>query len=209
MTRTGMRVRAGVGVAVMAAIVVAAPVWAQGGAPGGRPPMAQHHPGPGGPGAPGAPGGPGMGGGGMRGMPEDPLAHHMYAPQLVMQHQGELGLTDAQRGTIMSAMKEAQGTATETQWKLSAETEKLGNLLHVDRIDESAALAQVDRILALERDMKRAQMTLMIRIKNALTPAQQQKLQQLHHPEGDAGGGDAGSGGAGGGDAEGLGSPRV
>jgi len=120
-------------------------------------------------------------------MPEDPLEHHMYAPQLVMQHQSELGLTDAQRTAIVSAMKDAQGTVVDTQWKLSAETEKLGNLLHVDKVDETAALAQVDRILALERDMKRAQMTLMIRIKNALTPAQQQKLSELHHPDGQDG----------------------
>jgi len=107
----------------------------------------------------------------------------MYAPELIMQHQGELGLTDAQRTTIAGAMKEAQGTVVDTQWKLSAEVEKLGKLLHEDRIDEPQALTQVDRVLSLEREMKRAQMTLMIRLKNALTPAQQQKLQQLHHPD--------------------------
>ena len=166
------------------AALLSVPLSAQSGPPGGgRPPMAEHHPGMGGPGGRGGPG-PGMPG---PGMPEDPLAHHMYAPQLVMQHQAELALTDAQRTAIVNAMKDAQGTVVDTQWKLSAETEKLGNLLHVDKIDETGALAQVDRILALERDMKRAQMTLMIRIKNALTPAQQQKLQQLHHPEGGPG----------------------
>jgi Spy/CpxP family protein refolding chaperone len=148
----------------------AAPLAAQGPPPGGRPGM-EHHPGPGGPGGPG--------------MPEDPFAHHMYAPELVMQHQAELNLTDAQRSTIQGAMKEAQSAVMDTQWKLSSEVEKLGQLLHVDKIDETQALAQVDRVLTLERDMKRAQMTLMIRLKNALTPAQQQKLQQLHHPAGD------------------------
>jgi len=153
--------------------VAAAPLAGQGRPPaGGRPPMEAHHPGSG---RPGGPSGPGMG--------EDPLAHHMYAPELIMQHQGELGLTDAQRTTIAGAMKEAQGTVVDTQWKLSAEVEKLGKLLHEDRIDEPQALTQVDRVLSLEREMKRAQMTLMIRLKNALTPAQQQKLQQLHHPD--------------------------
>jgi Spy/CpxP family protein refolding chaperone len=182
MTRTRMQWLQWLAV-MMYAAVIAAPLTAQGGQPGGgRPAMGDHHPGPGGPGRPGGPGGPAMG--------EDPLAHHMYAPQLVMQHQSELGLTDAQRTTIMNAMKDAQSAVVETQWKLSAETEKLGNLLHVDRVDETAALAQVDRILTLERDMKRAQMTLMIRIKNALTTAQQQKLQQLHHPDGEPGDGE-------------------
>ena len=161
-------------IAVALLAMVASPLVAQGGPPGGRP-MPEHH------GPPGA----GRGGPGGPGMPEDPLAHHMFAPDLVMRHQSELGLTDAQRATIQAAMKDAQSTVMDTQWKLSAEVEKLGRLLHVDKVDETQALAQVDRVLSLEREMKRAQMTLMIRLKNALTPAQQQKLQQLHHPEGE------------------------
>ncbi len=115
----------------------------------------------------------------------DPLAHYLFAPELVMQHQGELGLQDSQRATIQAAMKEAQAAVMDTQWKLTAEAEKLGRLLAEDRIDETRALQQVDRVLALEREMKRAQMTLMIRLKNALTPAQQDKLRQLRQPEGD------------------------
>jgi len=155
----------------LALVIGAAALRAQGAPPQGRPPIEHHEP--------GEPGGP------RPGMPEDPLAHHMFAPEIVMQHQSELGLTDAQRNSIQTAMKEAQSAVMDTQWKLSAEVEKLGNLLHENRIDETQALAQVDRVLTLERDMKRAQMTLMIRLKNALTPAQQEQLRKLHHPNGE------------------------
>lgn len=115
----------------------------------------------------------------------DPLARQLFAPELIMQHQGELGLQDSQRAAIQAAMKEAQATVMDTQWKLTAEVEKLGRLLRGDRIDETQALEQVDRVLSLEREMKHAQMTLMIRLKNALTPAQQRELRQLQHPGGD------------------------
>jgi Spy/CpxP family protein refolding chaperone len=119
--------------------------------------------------------------------PDDPFGRFLFPPELVMQHQGEIGITDAQRATLTTAVQQAQSKIVETQFKLSAEGEKLARLLQGARgvrtlpptIDEGQALEQVDRILSLEREMKRAQMTLLIRIKNALTPDQQAKLMQL------------------------------
>lgn len=109
----------------------------------------------------------------------DPFARFLFPPELVMQHQGDIGLTDAQRASLMTAIQQAQSKVTETQFKLSAEGEKLGRVLQSPAVDESQALEQVDRILALEREMKRAQVGLLVRIKNVLTPAQQTRLNQL------------------------------
>ena len=116
--------------------------------------------------------------GGQQG-PGDPFGRFLFPPELVMQHQGELGITDAQRATLTSAVQQAQSKVVETQFKLSAEGEKLGRLLMNASIDEGLALEQVDRILSMERDMKRAQMGLLVRIKNTLTPGQQARLMQL------------------------------
>ena len=109
----------------------------------------------------------------------DPFARFLFPPELVMRFQSDIGLQDAQRATIQTAMKDAQSKFLDTQWQLSAEGEKLGKLLQNATVDETQVLEQVDRILTLEREMKRAQITLMVRIKNALTPAQQQKLRDL------------------------------
>lgn len=109
----------------------------------------------------------------------DPFARFLFPPELVMQHQGEIGLTDAQRATLTTAIQQAQAKFVDAQFKLSAEGEKFGRLLQSATIEESQALEQVDRILALEREVKRAQVGLMVRIKNTLTPAQQSKLMQL------------------------------
>ena len=109
----------------------------------------------------------------------DPFARFLFPPELIMQHQSEIGLTDAQRTTITTAIQQAQGKFVEAQFKISGEGEKLGRLLQGVSIDEAQAVEQVDRILSLERDVKRAQVGLLVRLKNALTPSQQVKLAQL------------------------------
>jgi Spy/CpxP family protein refolding chaperone len=102
-------------------------------------------------------------------------------PELVMQHQSEIGLQDSQRAALASAIQQAQGKFTDVQWKLSAEGEKMGRLLQPAQVDETQVLEEVDRILALEREMKRTQISLMVRIKNTLTPAQQVKLMEIRN----------------------------
>jgi Spy/CpxP family protein refolding chaperone len=101
-----------------------------------------------------------------------------------MQHQGEIGLQDSQRAALTSAVQQAQGKFMDVQWKLSAEGEKMGKLLQPAQVDETQVLEEVDRILALEREMKRAQIGLMVRIKNTLTPAQQAKLMEIRNQRG-------------------------
>jgi len=52
-------------------------------------------------------------------------------------------------------------------------------LLQATSVDEAQVLDQVDQILNTERDLKKTQLSLMIRIKNTLTPEQQAKLSQM------------------------------
>jgi len=126
--------------------------------------------------AQGQPGPQGQQGGGPQ---QDPFGRFLFPPELVMQHQGEINLQDSQRTALQQAIQQAQSKFVEVQWKLSAESEKLMRLLQAATVDESQLLEQVDRILALEREMKRAQMGLMAKIKNTLTPVQQAKLREL------------------------------
>ena len=52
-------------------------------------------------------------------------------------------------------------------------------LVKQGRPDESKTLAQLDKVLNLEREIKRAQIALLIKIKNSLTPEQQTKLREI------------------------------
>jgi Spy/CpxP family protein refolding chaperone len=111
----------------------------------------------------------------------DDFGRNFFPPELVMQHQSEIGLQDAQRAALASAVQQAQTKFTDGQWKLSAEAEKMGRLLQPAQVDETQVLEEVDRILALEREMKRTQIGLMVRIKNTLTAAQQAKLMEIRN----------------------------
>ena len=109
----------------------------------------------------------------------DPLARFLYPPELVMGHQEAIALTDKQRSAIQDAVKDAQSKVVDLQFKMSAEVEKLQRLIQAASPDEPKVLDEVNRVLTLERDMKVAQMTLMVRIKSQLTERQQGLLDQM------------------------------
>ena len=123
---------------------------------------------------------------------EDPLARFFFPPELVLQHALEMKLQQAQRTTIVNAVKEAQGELFDLQLQMAERSQELmnvlegGRLIIVDgkvaspeRLDEAAVLAQVDQVLAVEREMKRRQMQLLIKIRNALTSEQQLLLNKI------------------------------
>jgi Spy/CpxP family protein refolding chaperone len=110
---------------------------------------------------------------------DDPIAQNLFAPELVMQYHLEIALSDAQAKAIKDAITKAQSKFLDTQWESQAETEKLVLLLKAKPVDETAVLAQLDRVLALEREIKKTQISLLVRIKNVLTEAQQNKLIEL------------------------------
>jgi Spy/CpxP family protein refolding chaperone len=128
----------------------------------------------------GQPMGPPMGGQRAQGPgPGEDWGRNFFPPELVMQHQGEIGLQESQRASLTSAIQQAQAKFMDMQWKLSAEGEKMGRLLQGTQVDEAAVLDEVDRILNQEREIKKAQISLMVRIKNMLTPQQQAKLSEI------------------------------
>ena len=103
----------------------------------------------------------------------DPFAGNLFPPELIMQNQAGLSLTEQQRSAMMAEIQRTQNQAASVQWRLQANMERLGAIMHQPKIDESQALVQLDSVLALEREMKRAQITLLVRLKNQLTAEQQ------------------------------------
>jgi Spy/CpxP family protein refolding chaperone len=97
----------------------------------------------------------------------------------VIQHQEAIGLSAEQRDFFKAEVRQVQLKFTELQWKLQDEMEKLISLVKQPRVDEQQALAQLEKVLAAEREIKREQVTLLVRIKNKLTPEQQSKLAEL------------------------------
>jgi len=112
-------------------------------------------------------------------MPHDPLADALFPPELVMANQRALGLEADQKAYLRQEISEAQARFLTLQWDLQDAMESLKALLDQQQVNEQQVLAQLDKVLEAERRIKRAQMTLMVRIKNKLTPEQQARLREL------------------------------
>lgn len=112
---------------------------------------------------------------------DDPIAQNLFPPELVMRYHQEIALDDSQSKAIKDLVQKAQTKFLDMQWDMQSEAEKLIQLLKARPVDETAVLAQVDRVLNLEREIKKAQISLLVRIKNTLTESQQNKLTELRH----------------------------
>ena len=115
---------------------------------------------------------------------DDPIGRLLFPPDRVLGHAQELGLDDAQRKGIRAELQKAQPKFLDLQLDLQAEVEKMTQLLQEKPVDEAKVMTQLDRILALEKEAKKAQISLLVRIRNLLTPVQQTKMSALQKAEG-------------------------
>src|SRR5207253_2254997 len=110
------------------------------------------------------------------------------------QHQRELGLTDQQKQFMRGEINRTTTRFNELQWQLQDAMEALHETMKSNSVNEQQALAQLDKVLDSEREIKRLHMELAIRLKNQLTPEQQLKLQAMHRTPNPDGGPERGPG---------------
>jgi Spy/CpxP family protein refolding chaperone len=67
----------------------------------------------------------------------------------------------------------------EVEERVRQEIEKLASILKEERVDERALLAQFDELQAVEKEVRKAHLALLIGIKNTLSPEQQKRLREL------------------------------
>jgi Spy/CpxP family protein refolding chaperone len=125
-------------------------------------------------------------------MPMGPLGDTMYPPDMIMLHTRDLGLTDEQKAFMRSEIQRTTTRFNELQWQLQDAMEALHDSMKANLVNEQQALAQLDKVLDTEREIKRLHFGLLINFKNKLTPEQQAKLQAMMmrmHGPGDGPGG--------------------
>ncbi len=111
--------------------------------------------------------------------PADPLGDVMFPPDLIMGHARELGLTDEQKAFMRGEIQRTTTHFLELQWQLQDAMEALHQTMKSNAVDEQQALAQLDKVLDTERQIKRLHFSLGIRLKNQLTAEQQGKLRGM------------------------------
>lgn len=112
----------------------------------------------------------------MQPAPDDPIGRNLFPPELIMRYQQDIALAPEQRAAITKAIQDFQNKTVELQWQMQDQTQRLATSLSKPSVDEAAALQQLDQVLNVEREVKRAHIGLLIKLKNTLSPAQQSKL---------------------------------
>lgn len=117
---------------------------------------------------------------------DDAFARALFDPQLVLKYAKQIGLTDAQRKSMMAEIKTAQTVLAPLQIDLAEPALELVELADQPRVDEAKALAKVEQVLKVENEVKKRQAMLMFRVKNLLSPEQQKQLRALRDASNDA-----------------------
>ena|ERR671937_2279968 len=110
---------------------------------------------------------------------DDPIGARLFPPELIMKHQRELGIDERQRDAIVAEVQRTQSQLVPMQWQMQGATEQLASLLEAQQVDEARVLAQADKVMSLEREFKRAHLSLLIRLRNLLSDAQRGRLAEL------------------------------
>src|SRR5689334_6278795 len=78
---------------------------------------------------------------------KDPISENLFSPELIMQNQEAINLTDEQKNTLKLELRQAQTKFTELQWQMEDQAEKMASLLKQPHPDEQQVLAQLDKVL--------------------------------------------------------------
>jgi len=109
----------------------------------------------------------------------DKIGRAFFPPELVMRNQKAINLTPDQQTAIREEMRNTLPRFTELQWQLSAEEETLDALVRAESSDQTQILAQFDRLMLAESELKRVRFALLVKLKALLTTQQRQKLEEL------------------------------
>ena len=110
---------------------------------------------------------------------QDPFAAVLFPPELIMQHARAIRLNDEQRITITKLIEQLQGRAISAQWRLAEQVQALRETLNKPKVDQDRALDQLNKVLETEKDIKKAHLEMLLRIKNVLRAEQQAELARL------------------------------
>lgn len=116
--------------------------------------------------------------------PGDPFSGAFFPPELILQTRDQIGFSQDQLMAFQALVEKTQPRSNELQQRLERETAALAALAKPERVTEAPLLAQLDKVLDAERDLKHLHIGLLVAIKNLLTPDQQEKLRAITHAAG-------------------------
>jgi Spy/CpxP family protein refolding chaperone len=110
---------------------------------------------------------------------DPPFLRNFFAPELVLKHAREIGLTPQQRTALVKDIGQVTGATTELQLSMVEGMASVEELSAADPVSERALLDAIRQVLGAEMKVKEAHMGLLVRVRNLLTPEQREKLTAL------------------------------
>ncbi len=107
------------------------------------------------------------------------IERNFFEPEFVMRNQKAIGLTGDQLKSIREEVIKIMPRFTELVWQQGDEAETLIALLDHDRPDEKQVLAQLEKLLGIENEIKRLRAGMLVRIRKELTAEQQDQLRAI------------------------------
>lgn len=118
--------------------------------------------------------GPGMRGGGGLAMRGEGIN-----PRHLLRHAEELELSDGQQSRIRAILESQRDEVRPIHEGLREESQALQELMSTPAAQRSAIMAQLEVVLDLENELKRQRASLMLDIRDVLSPAQRAKAQEI------------------------------
>jgi len=103
----------------------------------------------------------------------------LFAPELVLPNTEQLDLNDNQVQVIEAAVDTTKEQLSQAQEMLKTETDNLDQLLKAEPGDEAAILAQLDKVLQIEQQIKALHFSMLVRIRSQLTADQRGSLEDI------------------------------
>lgn len=111
---------------------------------------------------------------------EDPeFMQRLFAPELILGNAKAIDLRSEQRQFMLNELKETQLRATEAQFGVYEAALQLNELTEAAEIDEAAMIEAARQVFVAEGRVKEAHLTLLIRMRNALSQEQRAKLVKI------------------------------
>ncbi|NER12624.1 hypothetical protein GWK08_04170 [Leptobacterium flavescens] len=120
---------------------------------------------------------------GLQAMAQDAFRKDLFSANVVLKYRVEINLSEQKVNTIKKIYDEHTVKFNSLKWDLDAEQLSLNKQLESSRVDEKASLAQMEKVVNLENQLKQLKLKMLIKIKNELTVSQQEKLKELRTDE--------------------------
>ncbi len=103
----------------------------------------------------------------------------LFPPNIILEHQDELGLSKEQFTAIRAAVVAVQANIAEHEWDVREAYQRIMAGLDETPIDEKRVLRDVEAALLAENEVKKKQVAMLIRLKNTLTDGQIEYLESV------------------------------